>query len=263
MSELDVCLGISGSFEGGSGGPRWDLLTGNFDKMGISVGCLQWNPGTGSLQKLLSVIVANFGGALPDAYSVIAPMVTMDTKRATRYAVDHFIEASNPTQPVTPDAKELWSSLLRTPESLAAQASLAQVLLDRAVTQARQFLPFLSEIDLRTQAFFFDLWVQQGGITKKIDGKLWAPAIIQDPASATGNRAAAYATQMKRTKTGAAWAKAAQVDPLANVLLHYALERASVARPEYVWDALSRRGTIAARQGQVHGKWFDFQNTLP
>lgn len=261
---LDTCLGISGSFEGGNGGPRWDLLTGNFDDMGISVGCLQWNPGTGSIQKLLSLIFGKLGG-VPDEFAAIGAMVNMKSGPATAYAVKNWIIPGDAKKRVTPEAKALWSSLLLTDAGKEAQEDLAQSKLDSATEEAERFLPFLTEIDLRTQAFFFDLRVQQGGLSKKMpDGSWWAPKIVEDLSKPIVWSPATNAAKLAgRTKTAAAWSAAAMADPLTQVLLYYAYERANKARAEYVWDALSRRGTIAARAGQVHGVWFDFKKILP
>ena len=80
MSTLEVCLGITGQFEGGHGGPRYDLVSGNFDDMGMSVGCLQWNPGTGSLQKLLKLIFQKLGG-VPEGCEDIDALVRIGCLR--------------------------------------------------------------------------------------------------------------------------------------------------------------------------------------
>jgi hypothetical protein len=51
--------------------------------------------------------------------------------------------------------------------------------------------------------------------------------------------------------------------PLASQLLYYAYERAKLSKPEFVWDAFSRRATIAARKGVVHGSVLDLTELLP
>ena len=124
-------------------------------------------------------------------------------------------------------------------------------------------MPFLSEIDQRTMAFFFDVRVQQGSLTKIVNGVLWAPEILQSPEEANWSRAVDMASLNGKKQTAAAWGKIAPEDPLSQALLHYAYERAVKARTEYQWDTLSRRGSIACRQGGVHGVWFDFMNILP
>jgi hypothetical protein len=41
-----------------------------------------------------------------------------------------------------------------------------------------------------------------------------------------------------------------------DILLHYADERAKLARTQYQWGCMSRRGTIAARVGRCQEKKF-------
>ena len=164
----------------------------------------------------------------------------------------------------TDEAKALWQGFLELEECQEAQRALAQIILDKALNEAEHFLPWLPEIDLRTAAFFFDLRVQQGGMTKRRDdGSLWSPEILDRPEDANYAQALDFASSRGKTKTAGAWASACTQDPLAQVLLHYAFARAAMARTEYVWDALSRRGTIACRVGSVHGAWMDLTQILP
>ena len=266
MSTLETCLGISGSFEGGKGGPRYTLLTGNADGCGLSAGALQWNPGTGSLQQLLKRTFQALDG-VPEGYEALAALSQMNSQDATRYVVANWIDTTTPKGskgPLTDEAKALWQGFLGLEECQEAQRALAQIILDKALDEAEHFLPWLPEIDLRTAAFFFDLRVQQGGMTKRRgDGSLWSPEILDRPEDANYTQALDFASSRGKTKTAGAWASACTQDPLAQVLLHYAFARAAMARTEYVWDALSRRGTIACRVGSVHGAWMDLTQILP
>lgn len=258
MTPLEICLGISGRFEGGDGGPRWDLISGNFDGMWVSVGALQWNPGTGSIQKLINLTAGKMADT--STFGTIVALGRMNAASGTAYAVSKWI---GPNKKVLPKAQALWTEFLNTPECIEAQQELAQEKLDKAVAEATKFMPFLSEIDQRTMAFFFDVRVQQGSLTKIVNGVLWAPEILQSPEEANWSRAVDMASLNGKKQTAAAWGKIAPEDPLSQALLHYAYERAVKARTEYQWDTLSRRGSIACRQGGVHGVWFDFMNILP
>lgn len=265
MAELiDICLGISGSFEGGDGQPRWDLTTGNFDGMGLSVGALQWNPGTGSIFPLLTKTFQKMG-AVPDEFDDIHTMAAMKPRDAVAFAVQTWVTPENPKGPLTPQAKQLWEAFLATPECRAAQAELAQAILDHAIDDATHYLPWLTEIDWRTCAFFFDVRVQQGGMTKRMDdGTRVAVEALGSPEEARPQEAIDFAAKSGKAKTGVAWQKVIEGgDQLAAVLLHYAYERAILSRPQYQWDTLSRRGAIACRGGAVHGKWVDLTQLLP
>ncbi len=63
---LDICLKVTGSFEGGT--PRYDAIAGDFDGAGLSCGLLQWNTGSGTLQKLVAEIGAAMGWEKAKAY---------------------------------------------------------------------------------------------------------------------------------------------------------------------------------------------------
>ena len=264
---LETCLGITGRFEGGHGGPRYDLVTGNFDGAGLSVGCLQWNPGTGSIQKLLKLIFEKLGGC-PVGYEDILALSGMSWGPQTvSWVVRKWIDTSTRKGvkgPLTSDAEAYWQAFMALEASVEAQQELAQAILDKAIAEASRFLPWLPEIDVRTAAFFFDLRTQQGGMSKKrSDGSIWVPDVLSGPEEADPQAVIDYASGLGKQKTAEAWAGAVADDPLAASLLHYAYVRASVARPEYVWDALSRRGTIACRVGSVHGTWVDLTQILP
>jgi hypothetical protein len=267
MSTLEVCLGITGQFEGGHGGPRYDLVSGNFDDMGMSVGCLQWNPGTGSIQKLLKLIFQKLGG-VPEGCEDIDALSRMGAREATRWVVANWIDQTTPKGakgPLTDDAQALWAGFLSLEESVAAQKELAQAKLDAAIDEAKHYLPWLGDsINDRIAAFFFDLRVQQGGMSKRQgNGAVLAVPVLNQPYEARPTDAINFACARGKAQTAALWQGILTQDELAGVLLHYAYQRASMARPEYVWDSLSRRGTIACRSGYVHGMQFDLTQILP
>lgn len=257
---LDTCLGVSGSFEGGNGAPRWTLLAGNADRQGISAGCLQWCAGQGSLQTLLQ---KTLGGAevAQDAWAPLFALKDLPPREAVPYAVARWVDPSSRQQNLTKEAIALWQSLLATPQCVAAQRELAGVILTKAQAEAAKFLPQDMETSLKAAVFFFDLRVQQGGMSKRTEAGTWVtPNVIDTPEQAgSALRAIQMAKGMGKEAVVKVWTDAIQTDPLAKILLHYAYERAILARREYQWDALSRRGTIACGQGQVHGGWFDFR----
>ena len=260
-SQLDTCLNISGTFEGGKGA-RWSLVTGNFDKMGISCGALQWNAGTGSLQTLLKRTLGDYPVA-DDQFAPLFALKDMLPSDAVAYAVKQWGDSTG--RSVTADARALWQTLLTTEQCIAAQRSLAQEILDSALAEASKFLPWMPDAKdhLRVSAFFFDVHTQQGSLSKKLKDGTRKPDPLSSPEQADPGPAIAMASQQGKTKTADAWKAAVEQDQLAAVLLHYAYLRAQLGNPAYVWDTLSRRGTIACRLGGVHGSWYDFTSTLP
>lgn len=260
---LDICLNISGSFEGRPGGPHWDLVSGNFDGMGISVGALQWNPGTGSIMRLLGDTFTAMA-TVPEEFEDIHEMFLMKPKAARNFAIQTWTIPGDPHGALTPEAKALWRSFLSTGECIQAQRGLATKILKAAIEDAEHYLPW-GDVSHRTAAFFFDLHVQQGGMSKKMDDGTWQTVeVLSGPEAAAPQLAIDFAAQAGKGKTAYAWQDVVDSgDTLAAVLLHYAFARASMSRPQYVWDTLSRRGTIACRVGSVHGTWTDLTSVLP
>src|SRR5262249_55496193 len=109
----------------------------------------------------------------------------------------------------------------------------------------------------RPYVFFFDLLVQEGGMS--VNGHTVPPI----PKGQTVDVSDVLAFAGANSSTCAAlWQSAIAGDDEAALLLHYAYARAMLANPAYRWDACARRGTIACRQGIVHGAHLDFTTVL-
>lgn len=253
---LEVCLEVSGAFENGEGS-SYSTVSGNFDGQGLSVGILQWNAGQGTLQSLLQFIATKRG---TDGWtwmqtffrSDIHHLAVLKPIEAVQFCLDHYI-ADGSTK-VDPAAAAAWKAFLNTPESIAAQVELAtNGVLGRAKTLVGQFCP--AYVDrVRPYAFFFDLVTQSGGMQNK-KGHV-------DPTNTPDyNQALAFANT-QNAKCAALWQPVLAADPLAQLLVHYAYQRSLLSNPLYVWDACSRRGTIACRAGIVHGAKIDLTGRL-
>jgi hypothetical protein len=246
---LDVCLSITGRFEGGT--PSYTALVGDFDGAGMSAGILQFNPLSGTLQKLVSMIGTAMGWTKAKAFFVsdIEAFSKTSPKDGVAFVKAHYLDAANPKK-LAPAATVAWKAFLSSEEGVAAQRSYAEsTVLSHAKRLALQFVPEYATRS-RSIAFFFDLCTQQGSMTtiKPVPNPSAAACLafakLEDPACA------------------AIWQEAALTDPLAQNLLYYGYERARQARSLYVWDCLSRRGTIAARKGIADKTHMDFTAQL-
>lgn len=253
---LESCLQISGSFENGD--PAYDAITGNFDGMGMSVGILQWNAGTGTLAMLLQKMIQNAGGIEPiNAFFAngenVASIAQMAPAQAKQFVITSFTKDG---MHLTPQAIQDWQQMLQADFSIAAQLDMAvNGVLAKAMTLAGQFTQTLNMRDI---AFFFDLVTQSGGMANSRG----SVTPLLDPNQSTWQQAIAF-TQSKSAKSAEYWQTVCATDTQARILLHYAYQRALLSRPEYTWAALSRRGAIACRGGVVNGSWFDFSQSLP
>jgi hypothetical protein len=253
-SLLELCVQVSGSFEN-AGGASYTTITGNFDGQGLSVGVLQWNAGQGTLQTLLQNIGARMGWDKAQTFfsSDIHHLAVLAPADAIQFCLDHYIE--NGTTKVDPGALAKWQTFLNQPESIAAQVEIAtNGPLMRAEALVAKFCPDYTD-RVRPYAFFFDLVTQSGGMQNK-RGHV-------DPYSGTPDMTGVLAyTMQNHAPVASMWTSVVSGDDLAKLLLYYAYMRSMLSDPQYVWDALSRRGAIACRTGIVHGAKIDFTTLL-
>jgi hypothetical protein len=262
VSLLKTCLTVTGGFEENT--MNYDAVAGNFDGQGISVGVFQWNAGQGTLQTLLQNIAAKNSGGWTWVQSFfksdIHAFAMMNGPDAVEFAKDHYI--MNGSTGVAPAAVACWKNLLGQPDSIAVQQDMAiKGPLSRAKAFVLQYTP--SFVDrVRPYAFFFDLVNQDGGMSKKVNGA-WATIPAVAPSGATSWSAALALASQKDSLCYSEWAPILNNgDPLSKYLMHYAWQRAQWVNPLYVWDTVSRRGTIACRVGRVHATPINLTQTL-
>lgn len=249
---LELCLSISGAFEGGT--PHYTDLTGNFDGQGLSAGILQWAAGQNSLQSLLVTNIApKMGWDKMQSFfhSDIHHFAMLKGQDAIQWCLDHYIQTG--TTNVDPAAQACWVAMLGQPESVAGQVEAASNWqMARGKVLAAQFCPD-TPVSTRCIAFFFDLVTQSGGMANK-QGHVDPLPAGQD---VDVSDVLAYA-QTQNAACAAIWTAACQIDPLARRLLYYAYKRSLLSKPQYQWDACSRRGSIGCRGGVVHKAKVDF-----
>jgi hypothetical protein len=255
-SLLELCLKVSGRFENSSG-PTYTTVSGNFDGMGISCGILQWNAGQNTLQTLVAQTAAATGWDKAKSFfsSDIQVFAGLRNAAAVQWCLDHYIMTGSTK--VDPGAAARWVNFLQQPECVAAQISLAtNGVLSHAKREVAAYAPDYVN-NVRPYVFFFDLITQEGGMTS---GGHTVPPI---PAGQIPDVSDALAlAQVNNPKCHDIWQANLQGDNEAALLLHYGYARAMLAKQLYVWDACSRRGTIACRGGVVHGATIDLTTVI-
>jgi hypothetical protein len=253
---LELCVKVSGGFENGSGA-SYTSLTGNFDGQGLSVGILQWNAGQGTLQILLQKIGKSMGWDEAQSYfkSDIQHLSTLKTQDAVQFCLDHYI--SNGSTDVDPGAAAAWKAFLASPDSIASQVEMAtDGELAHAKSLVSSFAPAYVDRN-RPYAFFFDLITQSGGMRNARGSVLPIPSV-----TSSDYQPALDMAHEKSLKCAGIWEVSLQDDALAQLLLYYAYKRSMLSNPQYVWDALSRRGSIACLGGVVHDATVNFSSIL-
>lgn len=244
---LDICLKVTGTFE--SNAVNYDALAGNFDGGGVSAGILQWTAGQGTLQILIRRIIEKMGEEKARGFfkSDIVVFSHMSIPNAIEFAKQHYL--LDGSTHLSPAAVSAWKAFLAAEESVAAQQEMAiATTLHSAKLMAEKYMTG-HDASTRVVAFFFDLINQQGSIH--------VPVVE----TASPKEALAF-TECHDATCYREWSEITAVDPLAARLLYYAYERARLARSEFVWDSLVRRGTIASRKGRVHGAMIDLTTLL-
>jgi hypothetical protein len=257
-SLLELALHVSGGFENGQGA-SYNSLTGNFDGQGMSAGILQWNAGQGTLQQLVKNIAANMGGwDKPQTFfsSSIQQFASTNGSDGIAWCLNHYIVSGG--KDVDPAAKVRWQNFLIQPESVAAQVAMASAgILGHAKREVAAYAPDYVANN-RPYVFFFDLIVQEGGMS--VHGHTVPPI----PAGTTPDTSDVLAfAEANDPKCADIWEDVITGgDNEAALLTHYAYARAQLANPQFQWDACVRRGTIACRQGIVHQAHLDFTTVL-
>jgi len=219
------CLALTGSFETSVGVPDcYCGLAGDFDGMGISYGALQWNLGQGTLQPLVSDMMAAHEGVIAAIFADRLPALRnmLGGSREAQLAWARSIQ-----DPVRHVVFAPWKAMLlalgRTPEFQAVQVAHAGRIYQNAVNLCRRF----GVSTERAMALMFDICVQNGGIDDAVDAKIRADF--------------------------AGLAAADEVGRLQSI----ANRRAEASNPRYIEDVRARKLTIANGQGRVHNVWYD------
>lgn len=163
---IDLCLQVTGSFEG----EGYGQVTGNFDGQGLSLGILQQCLGQGSLQPLLveyaaseegKNLIAGWGAQPREEFLDI-----LKSNRGTQVSwAGRALGSGN-------KARGAWAirfkSLATSPGYVALQQRQAQGIFTRAVAYADDYKLSIQ----RAVALFFDIVVQNGSIKDSHKGRI-------------------------------------------------------------------------------------------
>jgi hypothetical protein len=228
---LDRCLELTGAFETSLPPPGcYAKVSGNFDKMGISFGALQWNLGQGSLQSLFTRIESRHPNLIDEVFHVHAREWRSVLKKTKAEAVKWAASVQTPKHQLF----EPWRGLLRAigqrDECHQVQCEFVKDVYDRALQLCRNY-GLKSE---RAVALFFDIVTQNGSIKPDVK-KLIMQDFSKHPP--TGN-----------LKTD---------EPIRLRII--ANRRADAAIAKWREDVRKRKLTIADGIGVVHGGNYDLE----
>jgi peptidoglycan hydrolase-like protein with peptidoglycan-binding domain len=218
------CLALTGAFETSTGVPEcYCGLSGNFDGQGISFGVLQWNLGQGTLQPMLSEMLATHADVAATIFQNDLQALTgmLASAREQQLAWAQSIQDSSRFTVFEP-WNGFFQALGRTPEYQAIQAAHASQIQQRAQTMCGQ----VGVTTERAMALLFDIFVQNGSLSAATVAAIQAD-FAQIPAGDPMD------------------VEVARLQSIAN-------RCAEAALPQYVEDVRARKLTIANGQGTVH-----------
>jgi hypothetical protein len=261
---IRTALAVTGHFED-SENPL-AAVTDDFDGMGVSLGVLQWNFGSMSLQPIALA-------AGETAIRKTMPAIGGDFLRACTLPVKQclaLVRTWQPNSALTPAARAELRRFAGSDAFVAQQIKAASKVAAAAYAAAQQWAASATPpapVTKREFAWFFDLLTQNGGLKGLDRGDVDAfiaghgAAQVDDfianwlaarPASETGYRdSRANAARWRGT-----------IAPADLPLFVLSFLRASLSRPAYRGDVFNRKATIAVASGWVHRELHDLTPLL-
>jgi hypothetical protein len=230
-SLLNRCLELTGAFETSLPPPEcYAKVSGNFDKMGISFGALQWNLGQGSLQTLFAKIENRHPKLIDEVFHVNGKEWRDVLKRNKAEAVAWAASVQTPKNQLFEPWRGLFRAIGQRDECHHVQCEFVKDVYVRALQLCREY-GLQSE---RAVALFFDIITQNGSIKPEVK-KL----IMQDfnGHPITGNLRTDEPVRLRIV----------------------ANRRADVANPRWREDVRKRKLAIADGVGVVHGGNYDLE----
>jgi hypothetical protein len=252
---IAIALKVTGHFED-SADPL-GAVSGDFDGMGISLGVLQWNIGSGSLQPMIRRIGEAPVVALMPVYGRELWSACTSNVATGLAIVRGWQDGSHLRPAVMAELK----ALVRGPEFTQQQIATATHTAEGAYATGEAWIADYdgSPIDLHSFCWFFDVRTQNGGLkgvsaqaVKDFIREVGAQRVddvVCDWLAARGPGDAGYRDARKNALLWRTDAPAAKLPLFAASYL-----RAMRARLEYRADVLDRKGTIALGSGWVHGE---------
>jgi hypothetical protein len=251
---IKAALQVTGHFED-SADPL-GAVSGDFDGMGISLGVLQWNIGSGSLQPLvLPLGRAAVVDAMPHYGVDLWNACSSDIARGLAIVRGWQVGAT-----LRPAVKQELNAFTGGPVFVPRQIAAAQAVAARAAAAASDWVQASGDrpaVDKALFCWFFDVYTQNGGLKGltfddvrafiAANGVDRADDVICDWLAARGEADAGFRDSLKNA---ALWRNAVEAGRLPLLVLSYL--RALRARTEWRGDVLNRKATIAVGSGWVH-----------
>jgi hypothetical protein len=261
---IKTALTVTGHFEDSS--DPLGAVTGDFDGMGISLGVLQWNIGSHSLQSMVNAVGRDeVVRLMPELGDQLWQACNSDV--AAGLAICRSWEAGSQLKP---EAFKELKSFTRSDAFVAQQVERSSTLAAEAWSSAVKYAaldPSYGQVTKALFCWFFDLYTQNGG-PKSVtfsdvrsfierNGVAAAVAVVCEWLASRPKGMTGY----KDSNDNAVLWKSEMSDG-ARSLLIFSYLRSQLSRPEYKADVMNRKGTIAVQLGWVHREKHDLRALL-
>lgn len=261
---IKTALNITGHFEDSE--DPFGGVTGDFDGMGISLGVLQWNIGSGSLQPLVKPLgEATVARLMPAHGQALWKACNAPIADGLR-----IVRGWQTGTRLGPEVRAELKSFCHSPDFIDQQIAAAETVAARAFAAAKAYAahdPATGGVGKPLFCWFFDVHTQNGGLSGLgyADVKQFIDANGASRADDTicdwlSDRNQADAGYRDSHRNAALWRD--NVDPSQLSLFVLSFLRSQKSRTQYRADVLNRKGTIALGTGWVHLELHDLTPLL-
>ena len=261
---VKTALQVTGHFED-SDDPL-GAVTGDFDGMGISLGVLQWNIGSNSLQSMVAAVGRDYViGIMPQYGEAFWEACGSDVRTGLaicrRWQQGGRLEAT---------AQSELGTFTRSDPFVAQQVARASKVARTANSAAEAYAakdPGYVEPTKALFCWFFDLITQNGGLKGlgyddvsaflERNGKSVSGDVICDWLASRPKGMAGYRDSDENARI---WRNAIPDGQMSLFVLSYL--RSQLSRPEFRADVMNRKATIALQHGWVHREKHDLAELL-
>jgi len=257
---------ITSQFEGGQ-------LAGDFDGQGISLGYLQWNIGQGTLQPLLkemaqgsnttadfqkifsgTIVYENSQGKKTETTMAAALKDVLARSRQEQLAFAKSI--NNKNNQIAEPWKSAFLKLTQNKSFIQIEDRYAKPYMDQAEKITKNSV-FGVNSD-KGYALAFDIAVQNGSV--KPSAKALIEGALKGESNKLTNPLSKELTANQRAVVTDLNNRLKNVEDINTKKLYYTAAAVAISsNDKYVKDVWSRKSTIVAGQGKVHGRYFDFK----
>lgn len=256
---MESALCTTGHFE--DAGEPLAAVSGDYDNMGVSLGVLQWNIGSGSLQPLIKKsgrasivdLMPHYGVDLWTACTSTIP---------TGLAI---VRSWQNEKRLRPEVLAELKSLVRSATFLSQQKAHCARVANSALIDARAYAaddPSYSKVTKALFCWFFDVETQDGGLKGlsytdvagfiRMQGTSKARTAVCDWLASRGSGQLGYKDSRRNAEI---W----RIDDERLSLLVLSYLRALKSKPRAQAEILNRKGTIAIGTGWANGEKHDLK----